>query len=58
MTWTTVNEPELTMPTLSLEWLKHILERCITWHDGALAITGLEDPRLADELIDFGESTC
>jgi hypothetical protein len=43
------------MSTLSLEWLKHVLERCVPWHECALPIVAFEDLRLADELIDFGE---
>jgi hypothetical protein len=44
------------MPTLSLEWLMNILERCAPWHPCGLRIVGLNDHELADELIDFGEA--
>ena len=55
MAWITVNEPEQTMPTFSLEWLMNVLEHCVPWHSRGLRVVGLNDHLLADELIDFGE---
>ena len=43
------------MSTLSLEWLKHFFERCLSWPDSGVRVAVLDDLRLADELLDFGE---
>ena len=43
------------MSSLSLEWLMNILERCVPWQRYSFGVAALDDLRLADELIDFGE---
>jgi hypothetical protein len=43
------------MSTLSLEWLKQLLDRCLQWKLCVPAVVGFDDLQLADELMDFSE---